>query len=45
MTALAQPQPPRMTADEFIAWAMDRPNGGFARNYFMNTPLSGAASL
>ncbi|CAA9211855.1 MAG: hypothetical protein AVDCRST_MAG08-145 [uncultured Acetobacteraceae bacterium] len=28
MTALAQPQPPRMTADEFIAWAMEQPDGG-----------------
>ena len=28
MTALAQPTPPRMTADEFIAWAMERPDGG-----------------
>ncbi len=28
MTALAHPQPPRMTADEFIAWAMERPDGG-----------------
>jgi Uma2 family endonuclease len=28
MTALAQPKPPRMTADEFIAWAMERTDGG-----------------
>ena len=27
MTALARPKPPRMTADEFIAWAMDLPDG------------------
>ena len=27
MTALAQPRLPRMTADEFIAWAMERPDG------------------
>ena len=27
MTALAQPRPPRMTADEFIAWAMEQPDG------------------
>ena len=28
MTALVQPRPPRMTADEFIAWAMESPDGG-----------------
>ena len=28
MTALARPKLPRMTADEFIAWAMERPDGG-----------------
>ncbi len=28
MTALTQPRPPRMTADEFIAWAMERTDGG-----------------
>ena len=28
MTALAPPKLPRMTADEFIAWAMERPDGG-----------------
>ena len=28
MAALVQPEPSRMTADEFIAWAMDRPDGG-----------------
>lgn len=28
MTALAQPQLPRMTADEFIAWSMEHGNGG-----------------
>lgn len=27
MTALARPRPPRMTADEFIAWAMEQPEG------------------
>ena len=27
MTALARPKPPRMTADEFIAWAMEQPEG------------------
>ena len=27
MTALARPKPPRMTADEFIAWAMEQPDG------------------
>ena len=28
MSAVVQPQVPRMTADEFIAWAMDRLDGG-----------------
>ncbi len=28
MTALAQPRFPRMTADEFIAWAMEQGSGG-----------------
>ncbi len=28
MTALARPKLPRMTADEFIAWAMEQPDGG-----------------
>lgn len=28
MTALARPKPPRMTADEFIVWAMEQPDGG-----------------
>jgi Uma2 family endonuclease len=27
MTALARPKLPRMTADEFIAWAMEQPKG------------------
>ena len=27
MTAVARPKPPRMTADEFIAWAMEQPDG------------------
>jgi Uma2 family endonuclease len=27
VTALARPKPPRMTADEFIAWAMEQPEG------------------
>lgn len=27
MTALARPKPPRMTADDFIAWAMEQPEG------------------
>ena len=28
MTGLADPKPPRMTADEFIAWAMERTDSG-----------------
>jgi Uma2 family endonuclease len=28
MTALAKPRPPRMTSDEFIAWAMEHAQGG-----------------
>lgn len=28
MTALSQPRPPRMTADEFIAWAAERAESG-----------------
>lgn len=28
MNALAQPRPPRMTADEFMAWAIESPDGG-----------------
>ena len=27
MTGLAHPKPPRMTADEFIAWAMEQTDG------------------
>ncbi len=27
MIALARPKPPRMTSDEFIAWAMEQPEG------------------
>src|SRR3712207_2317953 len=28
MAAFARPRPPRMTADEFIAWAMEQADGG-----------------